>query len=64
MASLHIACPRCGRRRKVRHDNVRAECMDCRRASHIPGPEDALEGGYWVTTGGVSRYHFYDRETA
>lgn len=64
MASQKIACPRCGHRRRVRHDNTRAECMDCRRADRTPGPEHALEGGYWVNVGGISRYRFYDQETA
>ena len=65
MASQTVACPRCGRRRRVRHDRVRAECMDCRRAQYAPDPADALEGGYWeIGVGGISRYHFYESETA
>lgn len=64
MPSQMIACPRCGKPRRVRHDRVDALCRDCVRGTYTPGPEDALEGGYWVTKRGVSRYHFYDRKTA
>lgn len=64
MASQTVACPRCGRDRRVRHDRVHQMCRDCMRDIREPGPDDALEGGYWVTTGGISRYHFYESETA
>lgn len=64
MASQTIACPRCGRRRRVRHDRTDAPCRDCVRAERVSGAEDALEGGYWITERGISRYHFYERETA
>jgi hypothetical protein len=64
MASQTIPCPRCGKSRRVRRDRLDAICRDCVRATYTPGADDALEGGYWITERGVSRYRFYETETA